>query len=159
MAQGLVANRTWQGLSSGFLEFDIPNRKATIWDGGVREFAATNQADFAQAVVGILKNPSETANQYLQIATVRCSQADILRVLEAKDRQKWTVEDVETDRMVAQGKQMIAEGDHSGIFMLAQAASYGKVEGINDAELKVSNVIVGLPVEGDLQQTVADVLA
>ena len=106
-----------------------------------------------------MKNPSETANQYLQIATVRCSQADILRVLEAKDRQKWTVEDVETDRMVAQGKQMIAEGDHSGIFMLAQAASYGKVEGINDAELKVSNVIVGLPVEGDLQQTVADVLA
>ena len=92
------------------------------------------------------------------MATVSCSQATVLDALKNKSGQKWEVEPVETEKMMAKGKQMIEEGNFMGMLILAQAAAFGKIAGIEEAELSPSNTVVGLPVEGSLEQTVAEVL-
>lgn len=147
-----------QGLRAGFLGFELAGKKATIWDGGKTRFAATNQADFAEAIVGILKNPLGTSNKYLQVATVITSQLAILQSLQEKSGSNWTAEEVETDKQVAKGREMVTGGDFTGMFILAQAASYGNVEGINMAEGSTSNSVVGLPEEGSLSATIDEVL-
>jgi hypothetical protein len=120
----------------------------------------TNQGDVGKAIVGILKNPSETANQYLYVATVTTTQKAILSSLEIESGQKWTVQGVKTDEQIATGRQMVSQGDFTGMFMLVQASSWGSVPGISSnytTDERLANSTLGVP-EGSVDETVKDVL-
>jgi hypothetical protein len=139
---------------------DIPNKKAVIWDEGNKSFSLTNQGDVGKAVTGILKNPSETANKYLYVATVTTTQVAILSSLETHSDQKWTVQNVKTSEQIEAGRQMVAQGDSTGMFMLVQASSWGAVPGISSdytVDENLANATLGVP-EGIVDEIVKDVL-
>ncbi|EXJ92989.1 hypothetical protein A1O3_01545 [Capronia epimyces CBS 606.96] len=158
LATGLLLD--W-GLQSGFLGFDIANKKAVLWDGGNVLFSATNRADIGKAVVSIFQHPSETANKYLYTSTVTTSQSAILKSLEEHTAHSWTVDKVKSEEQTAKGRQLVSEGNFTGMFLLVQASGYGAVEGIRcnyAAEERLANADLGLPVEGSLDETVKAVL-
>jgi hypothetical protein len=147
-------------LHAGVLGFDLANKTATLWDGGSNAFSATNEDDVGNAVVSILTHPTETANQYLYVATVTTTQKAILSSLEAQTGQKWKVEDVKSEAQVALGRQKMSEGDFSGVLLLVQAAGLGCIPGTRAnyaIEERLANPILGLP-EGSVDGTVKKAL-
>lgn len=137
-----------QGLHSGFLGFDLANEKSTVWDGGNKAFSLTNQSDVGKSIVGILTHLSETANQYLYVATVTTTQKDILASLEFHSGKRWEVQDVTTEQQLAAGRELISKGDFTGMFMLVQAAAWGSVPGIKSnfpVDEKLANATLGIP--------------
>lgn len=141
--------------------FDISKKKATIWDGGNSSFSLTNQRDVGLAVIGILKNLEETANRYLYISTVSTTQSTILQALEKATNSKWEIHNVETQKQIGLGRQLVSEGDFTGYFLLVQATGYGIYEGIRNnypVDEKLANNLVGLPHEGSVVTTVNAVI-
>ncbi|GIK00860.1 hypothetical protein Aspvir_004889 [Aspergillus viridinutans] len=115
------------GLENGFLEFDIANRTATIWDGGNKSFTLTNEKHLSEAVVSILQHPQDTSNKYLYIASVETTQNDILAALEEKTGTKWTVNATTTKEQVSEGVRKLGAGDFSGAFTLVRATTFGSI--------------------------------
>lgn len=126
----------------------------------MKSFSLTNQGDVGKAVIGILKNPTETANQYLYVATVTTTQNAILSSLGTHSGQKWTVQNVKTDEQIAAGRQMVSHGDFAGMFMLVQASGWGAVPEISSdytVDERLANAALGVP-EGTVDETVHNVL-
>jgi uncharacterized protein YbjT (DUF2867 family) len=123
---------TWTGIATGhFLDyaltrihafgFNIPARAARIVDDGSEPFSATTTADIATALVGVLKHPAETANQYLNIRSTDTTQAHILAALESQTGCRFSVEHVQSGDLLASGREKIAKGDRSGMLDLVVA--------------------------------------
>lgn len=151
----------FKALHTGFLGFDLANKKAVIWDDGDVAFSATNQGDFGRAIIGILTHPGETANQYLYVSTVTTTQGAILKSLQSHTGQEWTVQHVKTDEEIARGRELVAKGDFTGMFALVQASAWGTVPGIRTnypADEKLANGLMGLPDEGSLDDIIKTVL-
>jgi hypothetical protein len=148
---------------NGWLGFDLANKKAELWDGGDTPFSTTNASDFGNAVVSILKHPAEAANKYLYVATVTTTQQAILKSLNAQTGAAWTVTNVQTDKQIAEGRALIAEGNFLGMYNLVKALFWGKCEGIRAdyaSEVKLGNSLLGVPFgeEGVLDATVKKAL-
>jgi hypothetical protein len=89
------------------------------------------------------------------------SQKAILDSLQKQTGEKWIVEQVSTDEQVAKGRQLVSEGNFTGMFALVQASGYGKVPGIRSnyaTDEKLSNVLLGLS-DGNLDETIKNVLS
>lgn len=139
-----------QGLGNGFLEFDIGNRTATIWDGGSKSFTLTNEKDLGQSVVSVLQHPQETSNQYLYIASVETTQQEVLAALEETTGSKWTVVPTTTDAQVSEAVKKLTAGDFSGAFALVRASVFGNTAGLRAnyaKEEKLANELLGLKLE------------
>ncbi|PLB45043.1 NmrA-like family protein [Aspergillus steynii IBT 23096] len=148
------------GLENGFLGFDIPNRKATIWDGGNKKFTLTNEKQLAQAVVSTLQRPEATKNQYLVIASVETSHKEILAALEEATAAKWEVTMTTTEEQVNDGLQKVGAGDFSGAFALVRAICFGSIPGLNAnyvKDEKLGNYVLGLDLES-VEETVKRVM-
>ncbi len=120
----------------------------------------TNEADIVQAVGSILLNPAETANKYLYVETTAVSQEDILKSLETATNSTWEVENVKTTESVALGRQLVAQGDFTGNFLLVQASVWGNGPGLRQnfsVDEELAAALLGLP-KGDLHQTVTRVV-
>ena len=139
-----------QGLANGFLEFDIANRNATIWDGGNKSFTFTNEKQLGQAVVSILQHPQETKNQYIYVASVETTQNEVLAALEEASGATWTVTETTTDAQVTEAGKKLAAGDFSGALTLVRATAFGNTQGLRAnyaKEEKLANDILGLSLE------------
>ncbi|OQE38534.1 hypothetical protein PENCOP_c008G02165 [Penicillium coprophilum] len=138
------------GLANGFLEFDIANHTATIWDGGNKSFTLTNQKALGEAVASVLLHPHESRNQFLFIASVETTQKDILAALEEKSGVKWAVKKTTTDIQVSEGVKKLASGDFNGAFALVRATVFGNTPGLHSnyaKEEKLANNVLGLHME------------
>ncbi|KFX96163.1 hypothetical protein O988_05451 [Pseudogymnoascus sp. VKM F-3808] len=138
------------GLANGFLEFDIANRTATIWDGGDKKFTLTNEKQLVRAVASVLQHPEETKNQYLHIASVETNQNEILASLEEVSGEKWTVIKTTTDTQVSEAVKKLTAGDFSGAFALVRGTVFGNTQGLHAnyaADEKLANDILGLGLE------------
>ncbi|KFY18450.1 hypothetical protein V493_08614 [Pseudogymnoascus sp. VKM F-4281 (FW-2241)] len=138
------------GLANGFLEFDIANRTATIWDGGDKRFTLTNEKQLGQAIASVLQHLEETKNQYLYIASVETTQNEILAALEEASGEKWTVTKTTTDAQVAEAVKKLTAGDFSGAFALVRSTSFGNTQGLHAnyvADETLANGMLGLGLE------------
>ncbi|KAL3481320.1 hypothetical protein BJX99DRAFT_253622 [Aspergillus californicus] len=113
-------------LRVGFFGFDLATKTVTLIDGGTSVFTATTLPTIAKALVAILDHPEETQNQYVFLSSFNVSQRDILDVVERVDGQKWTVKDVTSDELIANGQRRLAEGDFAGIVDLTRGGAFGK---------------------------------
>ncbi|KAK6448823.1 hypothetical protein FP744_10005073 [Trichoderma asperellum] len=135
------------GLSNGFLEYDLANKTATIWDGGNKKFTLTNEKDLGAATAAVLKKPEETANKYLFISSVETTQNEILAALEEATGTKWTVNNTTTKEQVDAALQKLGAGDFSGALALVRATSYSNTPGLKSNYAKdevLSNDLLGL---------------
>ncbi|OKL57984.1 hypothetical protein UA08_06859 [Talaromyces atroroseus] len=148
------------GLANGFLGYDIPSRTATIWDGGHKKFTLVNEKELGDAIIGVLKRPQETANQYLYISSVETSQKEILSCLEEETASKWTVIDTTTDKEISDGVKKLSVGDFSGALTLVRGTSFADVPGLRAnyaTDEKLANSLLGLKPES-VKETVKRVL-
>ncbi|KAB8260635.1 hypothetical protein BDV32DRAFT_158704 [Aspergillus pseudonomiae] len=149
------------GLENGFLEFNVANRTATIWDGGNQSFTLTNEKQLSQAVVSVLQHPQETRNKYLYIASVETTQNEILAVLEEATGAKWSVKATTTEDQVDEGFKKLGAGDFSGAFQLVRATCYGNTPGLQAnyaKDVTLANDVLGLKLES-VRDTVKRVVA
>ncbi|KNG81758.1 NmrA-like family protein [Aspergillus nomiae NRRL 13137] len=149
------------GLENGFLEFDVANHTATIWDGGNQSFTLTNEKQLGQAVVSVLQHPQETSNKYLYIASVETTQNEILAALEEATGAKWSVKATTTEDQVDEGFKKLGAGDFSGAFQLVRATCYGNTPGLQAnyaKDVTLANDVLGLKLES-VRDTVKRVVA
>ncbi|KAJ5805696.1 uncharacterized protein N7503_003298 [Penicillium pulvis] len=138
------------GLRNGFLEFDLSNHTATIWDGGHKKFTLTNANQLGQSVVSVLEHPQETSNMYLYVASVETTQRDIVAALEKVTGVKWTTEDTTTDEQVSAAVKKLTAGDFSGAFALVRATCFGNTPGLHSSYLQdeyFANELLGLEMD------------
>ncbi|KAK4574480.1 hypothetical protein LTR86_001321 [Recurvomyces mirabilis] len=123
---------SWTGLATGhFLDyamlkipafgFNIASRKARIVDDGLEPFSATTVPDIAVAILGVLKHPAQTANQYLNIRSTETTQMEILEAFEAQTGMKWEREDVRGADLLTSGREKVQRGERGGMLDLVVA--------------------------------------
>ncbi|KAK6540560.1 hypothetical protein TWF694_009351 [Orbilia ellipsospora] len=138
-----------RSLKLGFLGFDIPSRRATIYDTGDRPFTASTLHQVSSAVVGILSNPAPTANKYVYVGSFTTTQNEVLGVLESVTGEKWAVEKTSSAEKVNIGKeQVVKRRDSTAIRPLVTAAMYHERSGSDfESEIGLSNEELGLSKE------------
>lgn len=149
-----------QGLANGFLEFDIPQKKATVWDDGERRFTLINEQALGNSVVGVLRNPEETRNRYLYVASVETSQNEIVAALEEATGSSWGIRRVRTDNQVDEATKLLANGDFNGALTLVRATVFANIPDLRSnyaKEEKLANETLGIKME-DVKEVVQRVV-
>ncbi|KAF1999123.1 isoflavone reductase family protein-like protein CipA [Amniculicola lignicola CBS 123094] len=113
------------GLKVGFLGLDIPNKKATVLDGGKGKFSTTNLNTIGEATVKVLEKAQETKNQYIFISSFTPSLLDIVAIAEEITGEKWPVTDTSSKNLVAEGRAKLEKHDYSGIVDLIKGSAFG----------------------------------
>ncbi|XDG05688.1 hypothetical protein ABKA04_005303 [Annulohypoxylon sp. FPYF3050] len=136
------------GLMTGFLGYDVRERKAEIWDDGNARFSVSTKVNAAKAVVRVLRNPEITANQHVFVSSLETSMNEILSGLENAQKVKYTVSFTKTEEQVAYGKEMLAKGDFMKSHKLLLATNLIPGYGNNFAkEEKLWNDVLEVPRE------------
>lgn len=103
------------GLTTSFLGFNIAEKKATIYDGGLIPFSTTTVADIASAVAAVLSHPDETKNRSIRVNSAVVKPNDILAIYEKLTGSKWEVEEKDTAEAERAANAKAAQGDFSTI--------------------------------------------
>lgn len=144
------------GLATGFLHFDLKNRKAQILGDGTKKSSNSTLGQVGKAVVQILLKPEETKNRVLLVQSFCISQLDVLRSLEKATGSKWTAEYVDIDEFVKKHKAQADAGNKDSIEDLVFAL--GVIEGNWEEHEDFAMELLGLQNE-DLDEVVKKVVA
>jgi hypothetical protein len=150
-----------QALTAGFFKINVPARKATLLDGGVGKFNTTTKSTVALAVTRLLCLPetspsgdpslSDFANGFCYISSFLTSQKEILEAVQrvtGTSTSDWTIEDVDAEGYIQEGKQRVAKGDFGGtVNILGGMIFKGGMGGDYESVKGVSNEVLGLPKE------------
>jgi len=116
------------GLKVGFLGFDLKAQTAKIWDSGNAPFSGTNLRTIGLALVKLLGTPTaytESANQYVYVASHTASQNQILDALRKVTGKDWPVTRTQSEESIKTELEKFGKGDYSGVYQLIQAAAFG----------------------------------
>ncbi|KAK7885370.1 hypothetical protein LTR67_010548 [Exophiala xenobiotica] len=111
---------TWTGIANGlFLDWGLDvgfivnpaEHTATLYNGGDVPFSATNLADVAKAVLGVIKNQEETANRLLYIHSAAVTQNQLIRYAKNKDGKEWILEEKDTEDILVESFAILERGD------------------------------------------------
>jgi len=146
-------------IQNGFFGFNTNDHTATIWDDGNHYFSATTRAAIGTSVARVLAKPEETANRSVFISSFEVIMNEIFSAMKkATGVSDWTVTNVNTDDMVAEGSKEWAMGNMFGMAKLALASQLRPEYGNNFKELgKLDNELLGIEPE-DLNAAVVQAL-
>jgi hypothetical protein len=138
--------------------FDIPGKKATIFNDGNGKWSTTTFGSIGLAVKNSLLIPEKTANKYLYIDSFTLSQNDILKSLEKVTGAKWDATHVDAEGQKAAGLAKMASGDFTGAMSLIRYINTVEGHGGNFATYKESaNELLSLP-KLDLDEVIAGIV-
>ncbi|KAF7552985.1 hypothetical protein G7Z17_g3953 [Cylindrodendrum hubeiense] len=159
---------SWTGLSNGlFFDWtlkrgstfvDPKNHKFTLVDSGNELFSASTLGFIGKAVVGILKNPSETANKYLNVAGIVTSQNKILEAIEKFTGSKFDISHTTGDELEKIGDEKIAKKDFSAFIQYLEQHLFADGAGHGLKPENSANGLLGLK-EEPLEDTIRNALA
>jgi hypothetical protein len=156
----LPAPNSGQSLKSGLCGFDIPNKTATLIDGGRTRFTATNIAQIARTIIAVLEQPDTVANSFVYVESLTVSQLDILAVLQDATGEDWTIKDEGSDGLKVIGFQKLQKGDAAGggNVIIAAMLSEAALGDNSKTESGLWNERLDLPKEnlGDVVRTVLE---
>lgn len=111
------------GLVSGFMHFDLKNRKAFFLDDGTRCASASTLSRIGEAVAKILAMPSSEnlKNKMVYIQSFCVSSLNILRSLEKATGQKWEVTSQDSEKFIEKHQVEFQKGNTSAIEELVYA--------------------------------------
>lgn len=160
----------WTFQYPGLMGWNVPARKATIFDGGNTQFEATNLDQIGKAIAAILLLESfdDTKNKFVYINSFTVTQNQILSALEKVTGGRFAVEYVASAEVMRQSlKQMQAPKDaesesdssYASIPFGMIAAAIYNYGGFNNfsATKGLWNKKLGLT-DGDLEATLARVV-
>jgi hypothetical protein len=89
----------------------VAKHKATIRDSGAVKFSTTTRTTIGKAVVAVLANPVETANQYLYVSSFQITMNEFVASLKkATGVDEWDIEPVEGEGQIQLGRELLAQG-------------------------------------------------
>ncbi|KAJ4992464.1 isoflavone reductase [Stagonosporopsis vannaccii] len=145
------------GLKGKIYPFDFKSRTATILDDGEAMFTATILKKVAKALVAILDNAEATRNTYVYVSSFEMTQNQLLHALEKVDGQKWNVKHENSEDIIQQGKEIIAQGNYDGTLNLVVGLMFGKL-GLGHTKRELWNERLGLEAD-DLDQTLKEIVS
>lgn len=90
--------------------FDTSNHIATLYDDGNKRFNGTTLEGIGQAVVGVLQHPSETANRFIPVLSLRVSQNELLDAFQTATNSTWEARHVMTENLRTSGEAKFKDG-------------------------------------------------
>jgi hypothetical protein len=136
-----------QGIPHGSFGLNIPSKTATIYDSGNEPFTATNLPTIGFAIASVLQHPAETANKYIDIASFRTSQNELLKIAEEETGTKWTVNRVSTEGITEAADAKLAKFDYSAFSDYLKVYEFRDGEGQSPKDEELANGLLGLPRE------------
>ncbi|KAK2613271.1 hypothetical protein N8I77_000193 [Diaporthe amygdali] len=91
------------GLKQGMMGFELPNKSATLVDGGNTRFTTSTVAQIGRAIISVLKHPSETKNQLVFVESFTTTQLEVLAALQKATGKEWEVKEESSDNMRLEG--------------------------------------------------------
>lgn len=106
--------------------FDIPNKKVTLYGGGINPFNSTTVESIGASVVSVLSTPEKFKNKTIRISDFYASQKEILSIIEAETGSKFEVKEVDVDKVQADSEAALRRGEwsESNVFSLLSAAVF-----------------------------------
>ena len=135
---------------------DFKNKTAKIFDSGNELYSPSSLPFVGKSVAAILKNPDETANKYLTVASFTTSQREILKIIEEETGDKFQIIPVKTSDLEKIGDEKLAKGDYSAFveYLIHHVFGDGAKGTIKDNATKM----LGLE-EEDLRTVIKKVLS
>lgn len=103
-------------------------------------------------MASVLKNPRETANKYLTIASFQPTRNQVLKIVEEETGSKWTVDRLSSADLQKIGEDKLAKGDYSAFMELLLVHLYRDGEGHALKKDENANELLGLH-EEDVRET------
>jgi hypothetical protein len=129
---------------NGFIDFDIPNRKVTLYDEGKQLISGTTLPSIGKAVVAIIHHPELTLNKRIYIADATFTQQEALALFEKYTGTKWTVKHMSTEDSYQQGTEHFAKGDIPNGAQAYILSGIFREQGACNFQDKTSNKALGL---------------
>ncbi|RAO71406.1 uncharacterized protein BHQ10_007418 [Talaromyces amestolkiae] len=143
---------------AGFMGFDIPNRKAIIYNDGEGSWSTTTMPSIGLAVKNSLLEPEKTANRYIYTASFTVKQNDVLKVLEKITNKKFDVDYVDAEAQKVIGIEKVSKGDFSGAMLLIRYINSVNGNGGNYALYHpTDNELLSLPKE-DIEEVLTRIV-
>jgi hypothetical protein len=143
---------------AGFMGFDIPNRKAIIYNDGEGSWSTTTLSSIGLAVKNSLLEPEKTANRYIYTASFTVKQNEILKALEKITNSEFNVDWVDAEAQKATGIEKVSKGDFSGAMLLIRYINSVDGNGGNYALYHpTDNELLSLPKE-DLEEVLTSII-
>lgn len=114
------------GLRDGWLDYDLQNRKAVIYDSGNKLWSTTNIGTAAAAVVKVLQKPEETTNRSVHVASFTVSQLQVLDALEQATGCKWKTEHMTSKEALDKAAELGTEDHSEGLKLLVLMLLYAE---------------------------------
>lgn len=148
------------GLQEGLL-LDWKERKAVVYDGGVRPFSTARMETVAKAVVSVLRREEATRNRAVYVRDAAVTQRLLLEMARAATPgQEWMVEERKTEELEAKARAEMESGRPAlEVFhSFAVRAAFGVGFGGNFEH--VDNELLGIEEVGDreLEEIVVNIV-
>jgi uncharacterized protein YbjT (DUF2867 family) len=111
IANGLFLD--W-GLESGII-VNLAQHSAILYNGGNVPFSATNLADVAKAVLGIIQHQAQTANRIIYIQSALITQNDLIQYAKEIDGKGWATVVKNTEELKQESLAELAKGSEADV--------------------------------------------
>ncbi|KAF9880713.1 hypothetical protein CkaCkLH20_01755 [Colletotrichum karsti] len=152
IANGLFLD--W-GLQNGLI-IDLKDHTAILYNGGDVPFSATTLADVATAVLGVIRNRSQTANRVVYIHSALVTQNQLIEYAKDVDGMDWSTSVKDTEELRRECLAELAKGSDADVdaamlgfcFCGSLSRDYGC-----DFSSKLDNTLLGVKgmSDGDLR--------
>jgi len=145
---------------------DVKNGTATVWDDGNVPFSTTNLHIIGQTLVKVLTDPTaydDSSNKYIYLASHTTTQNEIVAAAEKASGKKLEITKVDGAQRVAEGKELLAKGDFTGIRYLIAGVAFSKINGDALADYREYGIfndkhgIKDISLEEDVKNLVASI--
>jgi hypothetical protein len=83
--------------------FDIAHQSAVIYDAGTEYFTGTTLEGIGQAVLGVLQNPEETRNRFVNVMSIKTCQNELLEAFQSATESRWDIRKSSTQTLLDSG--------------------------------------------------------
>jgi uncharacterized protein YbjT (DUF2867 family) len=145
---------------------DVKNGTATVWDDGNVPFSTTNLHIIGQTLVKVLTDPTayeDSSNKYIYLASHTTTQNEIVAAAEKASGKKLEITKVDGAQRVAEGKELLAKGEFTGIRYLIAGIAFSKINGDALADYREYGIfndkhgIKDISLEEDVKNLVASI--
>jgi hypothetical protein len=152
------ASDIYAGLPIGVLGFNFKDKKVRLFSGGDIVVHSVTTTKLGEAIARVLLKPKAYLNRNLYLTTIKYTQNEVLRIIEAKTGSKFEVENTTSEDTVAYGEQLAKTDPVNGGYVIIGGLVYDDKEQFSPNITRKDAEELGLE-EDDLKTVVERVLA
>jgi hypothetical protein len=147
------------GIRNGFLGIDAATKTSTLFDHEAPSaFTTTTLSTVGAAVVGVLRNPGETANRRVYVSSFTLTCEELCSAVERVTGEAFKTVKKSTQDVEKEGREMLSQGNFYGEYSLIQVSLFRQGFGADFGLRQNDNKLLGLEDE-DLDTVLKGILA